>query len=179
MVTCQYMSMCTLQHKVWQTTDRGLGLGVEAIEYSTYSTWILLVYVADFSRLISFRLGSSNRILQILWNRATKMYTKHYCYTVQAMCRRLLLPPACHICKCQTWKKNFDVFIPRTRCPRKHCQPFVRWLFFLKHIFNHWTTFRLADKYFQLAASVMLIYDHSKVISSIKAKHSNLNLYKC
>ena len=35
---------------------------------------------------------------------------------------------------------------------------------FSKQLFSHWPTFRLAGKYFQLAAFVMLIYDHSKLV---------------
>ena len=51
----------------------------------------------------------------------------------------------------------------------------------LKYILTYQLTFRLAGKYFQLAAFVMLIYDHSKFIvlsSSTYRCHSNLNLSK-
>ena len=41
---------------------------------------------------------------------------------------------------------------------------------YLKQIFTHWPTFRLADKYFQLAAFVMLIYDHSKLFIQVLSK---------
>jgi len=70
--------------------------------------------------------------------------------------------------KRQRWTL-FDVFIPRTRCSRKWCPPFVCRFFVETDLFTYWPPSRVAAKYFQLAAFVMLIYDHSKLMAACRS----------
>ena len=48
--------------------------------------------------------------------------------------------------------------------PSKVLPAICTFFFFRNTFFSRWPTFRLACKYFQLAAFVMLIYDHSKLV---------------
>lgn len=53
---------------------------------------------------------------------------------------------------------------PKNSMPSKVLPAICALLLLFEVYFTDWPIFRLADKYFQLAASVMLFYDHSKLI---------------